>query len=69
MHVRSLSKFGDGAFEYLRFIFFITTASASGAPALKLRVTGSKDAVQQNQALLGDTNKVLYFLLRTLRIA
>ena len=68
MHVRSLSKFGDGAFEYLRFIFFITTASASGAPALKLRVNGSKDAVQQNQAL-GDTNKVLYFLLRTLRIA
>ena len=68
MHVRSLSKFGDGAFEYLRFIFFITTASASGAPALKLRVNGSKDAAQMNQAL-GDTNNVLYFLLRTLRIA
>ena len=68
MQVRSLSKFGDGAFEYLRFIFVITTASASGAPALKLRVNGSIDAAQMNQAL-GDTNNVLYFLLRTLRIA
>ena len=59
--MRVLSTFGDGAFEYLRLVFFITTASASGAPALKLPVSGcERRGATRNQAL-GDMKKVIYF--------